>query len=182
MKIRQALTCAMLCSGLIWAACSSERAIWIEMKENGKPGTTIAMTEGIARQLLESKDVNVSLSKTDGDGLITREMLQEVLDGRKASVRTHDEHGSEAIVYAKPLRTPGSTGKDRLVLETRKAGKQVFRIALPQLDIEQADQKSDEFVKVSLGWKALLPFLAKSGGAIYIRDEGDDTEVWVYVE
>jgi hypothetical protein len=37
-------------------------------------------------------------------------------------------------------------------------------------------------VKINFGWKALLPFLAKGGGAVFIKDQDDDTEVWIYVE
>ena len=48
--------------------------------------------------------------------------------------------------------------------------------------MEQADEKTDESVNVSFGWKALLPFLAKVGGAVYINDQQDNTEVWLYVE
>ena len=182
MKMPQALSLALLCFGFIGASCGSERALWIEIKENGEKGTTIAMTEGIARQLLETNEAELAFTRTNNDGPVTREMLQAVLDGRERSLTAHGAHGSEAVVYAKPLRTPGHTGQGRLVLETYKSDKQVFRIALPDLDIEQADQKTDEFVKVSLGWKTLLPFLAKTGGAVYIKDASDDTEVWIYVE
>ena len=182
MKTRQTLSFILLFSGFLWVSCGSERAVWIEVKEHGEQKTAFAMTEGIARQLLETKEMDVNFSKTNEGGLITREMLRAVLEGRERSLTARDGDGSEAIVYARQLRTPGHQGTDRLVLETHKAGKQIFRIALPELEIEQANQESDEFVKMSFGWKALLPFLAKTGGAMYIKDYDDDTEVWIYVE
>ena len=37
-------------------------------------------------------------------------------------------------------------------------------------------------IDMRLGWKGLLPFLAKEGGAIYINTAKDDTEVWLYVD
>jgi hypothetical protein len=168
---------------VFWVSCRAEKALWIELKENGERTTTIAMTEGIARQLLDAKEINVSFSEKGKSELITREMLQAVLDGRERSLTARDGHGSEATVSLRSLSIPGGrNGSNRLVLETYKSGKQTFRIALPELEIEQADDKGDEFVKINFGWKALLPFLAKVGGAVYINDQKDGTEVWIYVE
>lgn len=141
------------------------------------------MTEGIARQLLDKKEMNINFSEGEKAELVTRDMLQAVLDGRQESMTSRDEQGDEAILSLKSLSVPGKRGgNDRLVLETYKAGKQTFRIALPELEMEQTDEKGDESVKVNFGWKALLPFLAKVGGAVYINDQEDDTEVWLYVE
>lgn len=182
MKARHTLGILLLCSGLLWASCASEKAVWVEVRENGGQKTTIAVTEGIARQLLETTEMNVNFSSKGNGDLVTREMLQAVMDGRERSLSATDGHGSEATVSMKQLRTPGRRGSDRLVLETYKAGRRTFRIALPEFEMEQEDQKSLESVKVDFGWKALLPFLAKTGGAIYINDQNDDTEVWVYVE
>ncbi len=173
----------LLCSGLFWASCRAEKALWIELKENGRRTTTIAMTEGIARQLLDTKEMSVSFSEKGKQELITRDMLQAVLDGRQPSMTARNGHGSEATVYLKSLNSPGERrGNNRLVLETYKSGKQTFRIVLPEIEMEQTDEKGDEFVKINFGWKALLPFLAKVGGAVYIKDHDDDTEVWIYVE
>lgn len=174
------LQCVLLSSGLLCMSCGSERALWIETRENGERKMTLAMTEGIARQLLDSK--KTEFTSGGKGGLITRDMLQKVLDGRAKSLTSHDGNGCEAIVYAKPLRNPGNKGNNRLVLETYKTGKQVFRIALPDLEMEEADKESSEFMKIDIGWKSLLPFLAESGGAVYLRDQEDDTEIWLYVE
>ena len=182
MKAQHTLSLLLLCSGLLWASCTSERAVWVEVRDTDGHKTTIAVTEGIARQLLEATETNVDFSSKGNRQLVTREMLQAVVDGRERSLSARDEDGTEATVFMKPLQTPGRKGNDRLVLETYKAGKQTFRIALPEFEMEQVDQKSNESVRVGFGWKALLPFLAKSGGAIYINDQNDDTEVWVYVE
>ncbi len=182
MKAHSATVLLLICSGIIWTSCRSEKALWIEIRENGSR-TIIAMTEGIARQLLDMKEMDVNFSEGKKSQLVTRDMLQAVLDGRQSSMTSRNEDGDEAIVSLESLSVPGTRGgNDRLVLETYKSGKQTFRIALPELEMEQADEKGDESVKVNFGWKALLPFLAKVGGAVYISDQTDDTEVWVYIE
>ena len=70
------------------------------------------------------------------------------------------------------------------MLETYESGVKKFRIALPEMDMEKSDDESgsDDLVKLSFGWKGLLPFLAKEGGAVYINDQQKDSEVWIYVE
>lgn len=182
MKAHSATALLLLCSGLIWTSCRSEKALWIEIRENGSR-TIIAMTEGIAKQLLDKKEMNVNFSEGEKSQLVTRDMLQAVLDGRQSSMTSRNEEGDEATVSLKSLSVPGErAGNDRLVLETYKSGKQTFRIALPELEMERADEKGDESAKVNFGWKALLPFLAKVGGAVYINDQSDDTEMWLYVE
>jgi hypothetical protein len=93
--------------------------------------------------------------------------------------------GSEVKMYLKDLEIPGKgRGKDRLVLETYKSGKKKFSIGLPDIEVEEAreDSGASDLVKLSFGWKGLLPFLAKAGGAVYLKDHQDDTEVWLYVE
>jgi hypothetical protein len=149
-------------------------------EDNGRK--TIAVTEAIARKLLDTKETKVGFSKKAKQDLVTREMLQSVLDGRERSITAHDEHGSEVTVSMKPLNIPGGKGNNsRLVLETYKSGKQTFRIALPELDIELAGEDRIS-VSANLDWKSWLPFLAKAGGAVYLKDHNDDTEVWLYVE
>ena len=175
----------LLCSGFLLASQPhSEKALWIEVKEKGNQQTTIAMTEGIARQLLESDETKVNFSEKGKRDLITREMLTAVLEGRQESAEVRDpEDGSEAKIYMKDLDVPGKgDGKNRLVLATYKSGRETFRIALPEIEMESHDERSNDFVKINFGWKGLLPFLAKEGGAVYIEDGKDDTEVWIYVE
>ena len=172
----------LICSGMLWSSCRAERALWIEVKENGGQ-KTIAVTEGIARKLLDTKEMNVNFSKKGKKELVTREMLQAVLDGRQQSISAHDDQGSDVTISMKPLNVPGEkNGKNRLVFETYKAGKQTFHIALPELEMSMADENGEASVNVDLDWKAWLPFLAKAGGAVLIKDHDDDTEVWLYVE
>lgn len=172
-------------SGLLSAAKAfSERALWIEFQEEGKHTTTIAITEGIARELLDSKDHGFHFSNRDKKELLTREMLLAVLDGDKDVVEVHDsDNGTSARAYMRNLKSPGTgSGKDRLILETYKSGNRNFRIALPDIEVEKEGIEDGELVKTSFGWKGLLPFLAKSGGAVYIDNREDDTEVWIYVD
>jgi len=183
MNAQRALSIVAFCFAMVFAQCRAEKALWIEVKEDGKGTATIAMTEGIARKLLETKEMKVNFTGKGSHDLITRDMLRSVLYGDKRSVTAHDENGSEAIVSLKSLSIPGETsGNDRLVLETYKSGNRTFRMVLPELKFEQADDKGDEYVKVNFSWKALVPFLEEVGGAVYINDEDDDTEVWIYVE
>jgi hypothetical protein len=167
-------------------ASHSEKALWIEVKEKGNIKTTIAVTEGIAWQLVESKQTKANFSGKGKKDVITKEMLRAVLDGREKSIVVRDsEGGSEVKIYLKDLDIPGKErGKDRLVLETYKSGQKKFSIGLPDIEVEEAgeDSGAGDLVKLSFGWKGLLPFLAKAGGAVYVKDYKGDTEVWVYVE
>ena len=159
--------------------------LWIEVKEKGDHKTTIAVTEPIARQLLESDETKVHLAKKGNKDLITREMLRLVLDGQEESVEARNEDGSEVKLFMADLKVPGHKGaKGKLVLETYKSGSRTFRIALPEIELEASDEEDGGTgrIETSIGWKALLPFLAKEGGAIYIDTYEDETEVWLYVE
>jgi len=176
-----------LCSGVLFASeTRSEKALWIEAKERGEQKTTVAMTVGIARELLESKDAKVNFSQEGKKELITKDTLLAILDGRQESIELRDaEDGSEAKLYLKDLDIPGKeSGKNRLVLQVYKSGVKTFGIALPEVEVEKRDDESEgsNLEKISFGWKGLLPFLAKEGGAVYIQDQKDDTEIWIYVE
>lgn len=188
MRTRQFVAFAgllFICSSFLLASLPRERALWIEVKEKGEHKTTIAMTELIARQIIESDETKVHLAKKGRDELLTREMLRSVLDGEEESVEVRDESGSEVKLYMADLKVPGNKGgKGKLVLETYKSGTRTFRIALPEIEIEASDEEDGGTanIETSIGWKGLLPFLAKDGGAIYINTDKDETEVWVYVE
>ena len=163
----------------------SEKALWIETKEDGKMKTTLAITENIARMVVESKDTKVNFSGKGKKDLITKKMVRALLDGDEESITAKDpDHDQDVTMYMKDLDVPGNeSGNSRLVLETYKAGKKTFSIALPDIEVEsKVDDDSDDLVTRSFGWKALLPFLAKSGGALYIKDYKDDSEVWLYVD
>lgn len=188
MRVRQFMPVAgllFICSSVLPASPPGEKALWIEVKEKGDHKTTIAMTELIARQLLEADETNVHFAKKGKKDLITREMLRSVLDGQEESVEARDEDGSQVKLFMADLRVPGHKGaKGKLVLETYKSGSRTFRIALPEIEIEASDEEDGGTgsIEMTIGWKGLLPFLAKEGGAIYIDSDKDDTEVWLYVE
>ena len=168
---------------VLFAFSREERALWIEVREEGGGKTTIAMTERIARQLLESDEVKGHFAKKGGKDLITRDMLRSVLDGDEASIEVQDEDGSEITLHMDGLKVPSPDGRrGKLVLETYKAGSRTLRIGIPDVEIEASDEEEGGFIEMSLGWKGLLPFLAEEGGAIYINNEKDDTQVWVYFE
>ena len=161
-----------------------QKALWIEATENGELKTTIAVTEEIARLFLESKEVTFNSSEKGKDDLITKQMLLSVLNGEEEMVKASDKNG-EAKVYMKKLDVPSKGGDNsRLVIETYESGDRKFRIALPEVEIEHdaAEGNSHSYVGLMLGWRALLPFLAKEGGAVYIHDHQKDTEVWIYTE
>lgn len=185
--VHSTLGTLILCSGVLFASeTRSEKALWIEVKERGEQKTTVAMTVGIARELLESKETKVNFAEEGEKELITKDMLQAILDGRQEFIEAHDnENATEAKLYLKQLEIPGKeSGKNRLVLEVSKSGMKTFRIALPEIEVEKSGEKSEgsELERISFGWKGLLPFLAKEGGAVYIQVQKDDTEVWIYVE
>lgn len=174
-----------ICSSVLPASSSGEKALWIEVKDKSDHKTTIAMTEAIARQLLESDKTKVHFADKGNKDLITRAMLGSVLDGREESVEARDEDGSEAKLYMADLKVPGHNGGNgKLVFETYKSGSRTFRIALPEIELAASDEENGGTgsIETSIGWKALLPFLAKEGGAIYINSDKDDTEIWLYVE
>jgi hypothetical protein len=172
-----------LCTSVLQGSPHRENALWIEVKEKGANKTTIAMTEPIARLLLKSDESKVHLTTEGKRDLVTRAMLESVLEGREESVEVRDEDGSEAKLFMADLKVPGEKGGEgKLVLETYESGSRTLRIALPEIEIEASDEEEGGFIEISIGWKGLLPFLAKEGGAIYVTNEKEDTEVWLYVE
>ncbi len=46
-------------------------------------------------------------------------------------------------------------------------------------EVEISNGDGDVF---GLSWKRLLPFLNRVGGAVYLVDSGDETEVWLYLD
>jgi hypothetical protein len=183
MKKHLAVFGAALCvlsAGLLFAAQPKERALWCEIKKQNGEKTTIAVTENIARGLLESDDTKFHFADKDDD-VITREMLREVLDGEKDVVKAKDKDGSAVKIYMSDLKVPGHR-EGKLVLETYKHGNRTFRMALPEIEIGAADEDDNESADVSFGWRALLPSLAEEGGALYINNEEEETEVWIYLD
>lgn len=161
-------------------SCSGQRALWVDVKEDNER-KTIAVTEAIARKALQGESVR--FAGKNKEDLVTNELLLSVLDGRERSRTVRDREGNEAIVYMKRLDPPGKNGgKNDLVLETYKNGRQTFRFALPNLDISLGGERDDISLSGKLEWKSWLPFLAKEGGAVYLRDHSDETEIWLYVD
>jgi hypothetical protein len=175
---------AFTAAALLAGSTHSEKAMWIKISEQGKLKTTIAITEPIARLIAESDKENVHFSSHKDRDLITRQMMKDVLDGKKSSMKEEDaEDGTEAEIFMKKLDVPGSRGdKSRLILETYKDGKRTFRMKLGEFEIESTDEESEKPSKNDFSWKALLPFLSKTGGGVYILDHNDNTEVWLFVE
>jgi len=174
-----------ICSSALTGCPPRERALWIEVKDKGDHKISIAITEPIARLLLESDERKVHLTKGREKDPFTREMLRSVLDGREESVEARNDDGSEVKLFMADLAVPGNDeGKGKLVLETYKMGSRTFRIALPEIEMEASNEEDSGTgsIEMNIGWKGLLPFLAKEGGAIYINVEKDETEVWLYVE
>jgi hypothetical protein len=173
------------CTTTLFGSTSSRKALWIEVREKGDHKTTVAVTEEVARELLDSRHSNCRI-RMDGDhGLITRAMLKAVLDGEQDILEARDEHGEMIKLYMADLDAPAHRGDSgKLILETFKSGSRTLRMVLPEVEIEASDGEDggSESVELHLGWKGLLPFLAKEGGAIYVSSEEDDTEVWVYVQ
>jgi hypothetical protein len=188
MKARQfLLISAMLatCTNVLLASPHREKALWIEVKEHGECKTTIAVTEPIARALLESEQLACCLGKSSEECTITREMLRALLDGDQETTEIQNEDGSEVKLYMASLKVPGYGEENgKLILETYKEGARTLRISLPEIAIEAFNGKEceEECIQVNVGWKGLLPFLAKQGGAIYVDSQEDETEVWVYVD
>lgn len=182
MKSLHPLTALMLCSALLWSSCRTEKALWIEVNEHGSR-KTIAVTEGIARRFLDALQTRVRFTSKAKSELLTREMVRDVLDGRTRSATARDEQGTDVTIFMKPLRIPGdSRGNNRLVLDIYTSGQRTFHLALPELDIELADKERQISLRADIDWKSWIPFLAKAGGAVYIKDYDEGTEVWLYVE
>lgn len=163
----------------------SEKGLWIETREHGKLKTTLAVTENIARKVVESKDAKMNFAERGKKELVTKEMVKSILDGKQKSVTAKDPESDLVItMYLKDLEVPGDReGGNNLVLQTYKAGKKTFSITIPDIEVEtKGDDDSGDLVTKSFGWKAFLPYLAKTGGALYVKGEKDDSELWFFVE
>lgn len=188
MKTRLAGLVAVLsfvCSALVSASSPGENALWIEVREKGDQRTVIAMTELVARLLLESDRPGGHFMKDGEKGLLTREMLKAVLDGDEESIEMEDEDGSDVRLYMDDLDVPdGDEGTGKLVIETYKSGSRTFRMALPEIEVEVSNEEQDGIgsLQVNIGWKGLLPLLRKKGGALYVLTDDGETEVWVYFD
>ncbi|HSQ75070.1 MAG TPA: hypothetical protein VLT13_05915 [Bacteroidota bacterium] len=174
-----------VCSLAFSASPMGETALWIEITEKGGHKTVIAMTEFIARLLLESEKPGHPFMRSGERELLTREKLEAVLDGDEESVEAVDEDGSAIRLYMEDLDIPGDGGKDgKLVIETYKSGSRTFRLALPEIELEVSEDEDEGIgsLEMSFGWRGLIPYLKEEGGAIYVVADEGETEVWVYFE
>lgn len=165
-------------------AGNRSRAIWIEVQKPGEGKTTIAVTENVVRALLESDsdDLNFHAAKGKKNELITRKMMQDLLDGERATIDVEDEDGETAHLYTSDLEVPHHKGGDNnVVFETYKDGKRTFRMSIGDFDIEQSDEDGDS-AGFSLNWRKCLPFLKDGGSAIYIQNEKEETTIWLYMD
>ncbi len=167
------------------AMASNPRALWIEVNHESKGTTMIAVTEDVARALLEADNDEWHFSKGKGSSeeLITKQMLLDVLNGDKESINVRDENEDATIhVYMSDLDVPRhSSESGHIVLETYKDGKRTLRISLGDLDIEQSDDEGNA-ADIHLNWKKCVPFLKHPGGAVYVRNDEEDSQVWLYVD
>lgn len=176
-----ALACLFIACSAAQAG-SSRAALWIELKNEHGELTTIAVTRGIAVAMLEAdKDGSMHLNKHGDSELITKQMLRDVLDGTRETVHATDpDNGSEVTLYMKDIDPPGHAGTaGSVVLETYKNGERTFRMKLGEMEFE-AGGKDDN--TVTIGWKGLLPFLSRVGGAVYVNNDRDGSEVWLFMD
>lgn len=173
-------------SVLLGAAAStagnSRSALWIEVKSENQGMTRIAVTREIAVALVEAdKDGSLHFRNHGHSDLITKQMIRDVLDGTRDIARAKDpDNGSEVTLYLKDLDLPRHAGgKGSIVMETYKDGERTFRMRLGEVEIETGDKDDTDIV---FNWRRLLPFLSKAGGAVYIDNERENSEVWVYVD
>lgn len=171
---------------LLYAATSpagnSRTALWIELKDHDDGLTKIAVTREIAVALLEAdKESSMHFNHHGHNDPITKQMIRDVLDGTRDVVHAQDpDNGSEATLYLKDIDLPRHAGgKGSMVLETYKNGERTFRMKLGEIEIEGGDKDDNN---ISFSWKRLLPFLSKTGGAVYVSDEREGSEVWVFMD
>ncbi len=186
-KTTAAITVAVFALSLSGTAFArgGTRALWIEINKESKGKTTIAVTEDVVRALLESNNDEWHFKKEKGrkEDLITRQMVLDVLNGDKESVKVRDDdEGETAHLYMDDLDVPRhTTNGNHVVLETFKDGKKTFRMSLGDFNIEKTDDDGNG-ESFFLNWQKLLPFVKHDGGAVYINTEQDDTVVWLFME
>jgi hypothetical protein len=180
------LLASLVVAGISRAPAAEEQEmLWIGVTSDTEPGTTIAVTLSVARDLYESDQEHLVFGKKDRSARQIQDLIKDVLDGERdeGEVTDPDNH-SRVRVWRGSATVPGSGKGNRstLVVEIRERGKTVTTIRLPNITVETTSEGEDAVVETAIGWRTFLPFLAENGGAVYIATEKDDTEVWVYVE
>ena len=172
-----------LAAGLSFAG-HTPKAVWIEVDKGDHGKTTIAVTEDVVRAFLKSDGDDIHFNKGKGKkDLITRQMIQDLIDGNRESIEVQDdEDGETAHLYIADLEIPRHDKKvDHVVLETYKHGTRNFRISLGDLEIDNSDDGDDDG-SFLMNWRKCLPFLKNSGAALYINNEQEETTVWLYLD
>lgn len=166
------------------AYSKKEKVLWMKIREEGQVKASIAISVTLAKHLLDEE------RKSDGDpidrDLITREMIDDVLSGRKESVESMDpKTGKSARLWIGSLEIESAEGDDEgdLVIEVFKKGKRSFTLRLPFAeDPEERDEDDPDITRMTFGWNSLMPFMAAAKGVIYVKDHDDETEFWMYVD
>jgi hypothetical protein len=161
-----------------------EKVLWIETREDGTLKASIAVSMALAKHLMdENRD---SKESPIDRNLITREMVDDVLSGRKESVETKDpKTGESARLWLGTLEIESAAGDDEgdLVIEVFKKGKRSFTLRLPfARESEEREDDDPDITRMTFGWNSLMPFMAETKGVVYVKDHDDDTEFWMYVD
>jgi hypothetical protein len=161
-----------------------ERVLWIETHKHGDKTASIAVSVALAQHLLD-KDEKSDETPIDRE-MITREMVEDVLSGRKESVSAEDpKTGETARLWLGTLEMISSSGDDEgdLVIEVFKKGKRSFSLRLPFAEEQESREEDDpNITKMTFGWNSLMPFMAETKGVVYVKTYDEDTEFWMYVE
>jgi hypothetical protein len=183
MKISGIILVAFALSAGTWTTGRAERALWIEFTDKDGKSGVVAVTEELARKVLDNEEIKLNFSEHAKKELITRRMVSNILDGRQERITVSEDDGSEATLSMRQLKIPSSRhGNGKIVLETYYDGERSFRMAIPDIEIESAEEKGDEAVNIQFGWRALLPFFAETDGAIYIQNSDSNSEIWIYLD
>ncbi|MCK5572458.1 MAG: hypothetical protein KAJ12_06840 [Bacteroidetes bacterium] len=167
-------------------ASSEEEALWIEVEGENSSRATIALSVDAAWEvLIEGKD-ELFTGKTGKIERKVEKMLRDVLEDRiEEGEVTDPEDGTVIRAYKRMLEVPGRSkkGGSVAVLDIYKEGEKTFSLRVPDITVESASDDGDVIVQTHVGWKQFLPFLAETGGFVYIRSEGkEEAEIWLYVE
>ena len=166
-------------------AAQEQEMLWLNVRSDKEPETTIAVSLAIARQFYADGEEHLTFSLKDRKERELEHIIQEVLQGDRDEGEVYDSEGNTRVrVWRGTATVPGTGQKDgnTLVVEIREKGEAVTTIRLPNITIETTSEEQGAVVETAVGWRTFLPFLAEHGGAVYIATEKDETEIWVYVQ
>jgi len=175
----------LLASPTLAAPADEQEMLWIDVTSATDPSTTIAISLNVARELYQSERQHLILGHKSHSEKELQQLIADVLDGDQEEGEVYDSEDSTRVRVWKGMAEVPTSGKgngNTLVVEVRENGKVVTTIRLPNITVETSATDEDAVVETAIGWRTFLPFLAESGGAVYIATGKDDSEVWVYVE